>query len=130
MFTSEALTRGIRVRVQSAFSPERSDPEREQWFFAYHITISNESDQTVQLLQRHWFISDANGEIEEVHGPGVVGEQPILRPGEHFEYTSGCPLGTAVGSMQGRYLMVMRASGETFEAQVAPFTLAEPFAVN
>lgn len=130
MFTSEACTRGVRVHVESNYSAERSDPERGQWFFTYHITITNEGPQTVQLLMRHWTITDANGKTEQITGPGVIGEQPVLRPGESFEYTSGCPLRTPVGSMQGRYLMLRRDTEQTFEADIAPFTLAERYTVN
>ncbi|MBI5451301.1 MAG: Co2+/Mg2+ efflux protein ApaG [Gammaproteobacteria bacterium] len=130
VFTSEACTRGVRVHVESNYSAERSDPERGQWFFTYHITITNEGPQTVQLLMRHWTITDANGKTEQITGPGVIGEQPVLRPGESFEYTSGCPLRTPVGSMQGRYLMLRRDTEQTFEADIAPFTLAERYTVN
>ena len=111
-------------------SAERSAPEEAQWFFTYNINIINESNETVQLLERQWIIPDADGNKEEVRGPGVIGEQPILRPGENFEYRSGCPLTTAVGSMYGHYLMAVYNSDETFEVKIAPFTLAEQYAVN
>lgn len=97
--------------------------------FAYHVRIQNEGPETVQLVSRHWIITDATGRVEEVKGPGVVGHQPILKSGESFEYTSGCPLGTAVGTMHGSYQMV-NARGERFDAVIAPFTLAEPYALN
>jgi ApaG protein len=129
MFTSEAVTRGVRVRVQSEYAPERSQPSKNQWFFLYTITISNEGQDTVQLLTRHWIITDATGHVEEVRGPGVVGKQPILRPGEAFEYTSGCPLTTPFGTMEGTYQMVTDA-GERFDAAVAQFTLSEPYTVH
>lgn len=129
MFTSEAVTRGVRVRVQSEFNADRSDPSRSQWFFLYTITISNEATETVQLLTRHWIITDADGKVEEVRGPGVVGKQPILKPGESFEYTSGCPLATAFGMMEGTYQMVT-GGGERFDAKIAPFTLSEPYTVH
>ena len=129
MFTSEAVTRGVRVRVQSEFNPDRSNPARGQWFFLYTITIANEGSETVQLLTRHWIITDADGKIEEVRGPGVVGKQPTLKPGESFEYTSGCPLTTAFGVMEGTYQMVTE-SGERFDAKIAPFTLSEPYTVH
>jgi ApaG protein len=129
MFTSEAVTRGVRVRVQSEFNPDRSDPARSQWFFLYTITIANEGTETVQLLTRHWIITDSDGKIEEVRGPGVVGKQPTLKPGESFEYTSGCPLTTAFGVMEGTYQMVTE-SGERFDAKIAPFTLSEPYTVH
>jgi|SRR5688572_23013742 ApaG protein len=113
----------------SEFLPDRSSPRQGQFLFAYTITISNNGDETAQLLSRHWIITDAEGEVQEVRGPGVVGEQPVLEPGTSFEYTSFCPLKTNVGTMQGSYTMV-RPGGETFEAQIAPFTLAVPNALN
>lgn len=129
MFTSEAVTRGVRVAVTSEFSPERSRPAEQQWFFLYTIVISNEGAETVQLLSRHWIITHGTGQIEEVRGPGVVGQQPVLDPGESFTYTSGCPLPTPFGTMEGTYQMVTRA-GEQFDARVAPFTLSEPYTVH
>ncbi len=122
--TSEAVTRGVRVRVRARYSPQNSDPRAHQWVFLYTITISNEGSRTVQLTDRHWIITDANGEIEEVKGPGVVGKQPVLHPGESFEYTSGCPLTTPFGSMHGSYRMVCES--EAFEAEVAGFALRQP----
>jgi len=129
MFTSEAVTRGVRVRVQSEFNPDRSDPSRSQWFFLYTINIANEGSDTVQLLTRHWIITDADGKVEEVRGPGVVGKQPILKPGESFEYTSGSALTTAFGVMEGTYQMVT-TDGERFDVKIAPFTLSEPYTVH
>ena len=129
MFTSEAVTRRVRVRVVSEYSPERSQPSKSQWFFLYTITVANEGTETVQLLTRHWVITDATGHVEEVRGPGVVGKQPILRPGESFEYTSGCPLTTPYGKMEGTYQMVDQA-GERFDVAIAPFTLSEPYTVH
>jgi ApaG protein len=129
MFNSEALTRGIRVRVQSEYSPDQSAPSKNQWFFLYTVTISNEGADTVQLLTRHWIITDGTGHIEEVRGPGVVGKQPTLKPGESFEYTSGCPLTTPFGVMEGTYQMVTQ-DGERFDVKIAPFTLSEPYTVH
>jgi ApaG protein len=129
MFTSEALTRGVRVRVVSEYAPERSQPSKNEWFFLYTITISNEGTETVQLLTRYWKITDGTGHIEEVRGPGVVGKQPILRPGESFEYTSGCPLTTPFGMMEGTYQMITEA-GDRFDATVSPFTLSEPYTIH
>jgi ApaG protein len=129
MFTSEALTRGIRVRVESEYAPERSQPCKNQWFFLYTVSISNEGDATIQLLTRHWVITDGTGHIEEVRGPGVVGKQPTLRPGDSFEYTSGCELPTAFGIMEGSYQM-MSDAGERFDVRIAPFTLSEPYTVH
>ena len=121
-FASETLTRGIRVRVEPRFDPTRSEPSRGQWFFLYSVTIRNEGAGTVQLLSRHWVITDGHGQVEEVRGPGVVGEQPILDSGKEFEYTSGCPLPTDVGTMHGSYQMVS-TDGEHFDAAIAAFTL-------
>jgi ApaG protein len=126
---SEACTRGIRVSVRACFMPERSSPERGEWFFAYRIRISNEGNETVQLESRHWLITDGHGQTEEVRGRGVVGEEPILDPGSFFEYTSQCPLPTPVGSMIGRYQMVT-SRGERFDAEIARFRLSVPGTVH
>lgn len=126
---SEACSNGVRVRVRSEFVRERSDPSRGQYYFAYRIRIQNESDRQVQLISRYWLITDAHGRTEEVSGPGVVGEQPTLQPGQSFEYSSACPLGTPFGSMEGSYQMV-NEKGEKFDAEIAPFRLAEPYAIN
>ena len=129
MFTSDATTQGIRVTVVSRYAPERSQPAGSKWFFLYTVTISNEGAETVQLLTRHWIITDGSGQVEEVRGPGVVGKQPTLAPGESFEYTSGCPLGTPFGVMEGTYQMIT-SGGERFDAKIAPFTLSEPYTVH
>ena len=126
---SDTTTRGIRVQAQSFYDEERSSPEDNYFFFAYQVTISNVGGERAQLLSREWIITDGNGETQRVQGPGVVGEQPVLAPGEAFEYTSFCPLSTPVGAMHGSYLMVL-ANGESFEAEIAPFSLAVPHAVN
>lgn len=115
----------MKVEVKSRYSPDHSNPAAQEWFFLYTVTITNHSTSTVQLLDRHWVITDANGEVEEVRGPGVVGRQPVLRPGENFEYTSGCPLTTPFGSMHGTYHLVTD-TGESFDAEIAPFALSEP----
>jgi ApaG protein len=127
--TSTAVTSGIRVDVSARFIPEQSSPSEQQWFFAYTITIANQSDKVVQLLSRHWVITDADGKVEEVRGPGVVGQQPILKPGQSFEYTSACPLATSFGVMQGTYQMVT-PDGDHFDITIAPFSLHEPYAIN
>ena len=127
--TSEAVTQGIRVSVECRYAPEYSQPQRNQWFFLYTIQITNEGAEQVQLLSRHWVIRDATGRVEEVRGPGVVGETPVLEPGEAFEYTSGCPLTTPFGSMEGSYEMAT-AKGERFQAEVARFALREPGAIH
>lgn len=132
MSTSEAITNGIRVRVASQYLPEHSQgggANERQWFFAYTVKISNEGLDTVQLVSRHWVITDANGHVEEVRGPGVVGAQPVLAPGESFEYTSGCPLKTSYGTMRGTYQMVAD-DGQQFDAEIAAFALNVPYAVN
>ncbi len=129
MGSSHATTRGIRVDVESRYVPERSSPDDGEWFFAYSVRVTNQSDRVVQLVSRHWVITDATGHVEEVKGPGVVGEQPVLQIGESFEYTSACPLSTPVGSMHGTYQMIT-ASGERFDARIAPFSLREPLAVH
>jgi ApaG protein len=129
LFRSEAVTRGIRVVVESQFEAERSAPDEGQWFFSYRVRIANEGEHVAQLLSRHWIITDGDGREQEVRGPGVVGEQPVLEPGEAFEYTSGCPLQTPVGSMRGTYRMVA-PGGEAFDAVIAPFGLGEPRVVN
>ncbi len=126
---SNTLTRGIRIQVRSAFVPELSAPRDRHYFFSYHVRISNEGTDTVQLLRRHWVITDADGGVQHVRGDGVVGETPVLAPGGAFEYTSSCPLTTAVGTMQGSYSM-RGAGGEMFDAEIAPFTLAVPNALN
>ena len=126
---SDTTTRGIRVQVTSFYDAERSSPQENYYFFAYQVRISNVGSETAQLISREWIITDANGEVQKVQGPGVVGEQPVLAPGEAFEYTSFCPLTTPVGAMQGSYRMAA-ANGESFDAMIAPFSLAVPNAVN
>ena len=129
MFTSEATTRGVRVQILARYSPERSQPSGNKWFFLYTVTIVNESAETVQLLTRHWVVTDGAGHIDEVRGPGVVGKQPTLAPGESFEYTSGWPLPAPFGVLEGTYEMVT-ALGERFDAKVAPVALSEPYTVH
>jgi len=127
MSSSEATTQGIRVLVESRYSAEHSSPG--QWFFLYTVRISNGGDETVQLISRHWVIRDGNGVVDEVRGPGVVGDQPVLEPGEAYEYTSGCPLPTSFGSMLGSYQMVT-ADGAQFDAEIAEFVLREPGTIH
>lgn len=115
----------IRVEVETDFIPAQSDPDNQRYVFAYTITIHNEGQVPARLLSRHWVITDANGRVQEVEGEGVVGEQPYLRPGEAFQYTSGTMIGTPVGTMQGSYHLVAD-DGATFDAPIAPFTLAAP----
>lgn len=124
---SEATTQGVHVEVESRFSPPHSKPG--VWFFLYRVRISNRGGERVQLISRHWIIRDATGRVEEVTGAGVVGDQPVLEPGESYEYTSGCPLATPFGSMRGTYQMVT-AGGSHFDAQIAEFMLREPGAIH
>jgi len=120
-----AVTRQIEVTVEPNFLPERSSVEKREYFWSYTIVITNTGAETVQLRTRHWIITDASGRKQEVRGEGVVGEQPVLAPGERFEYTSGVPLPTASGFMTGRYQMVSE-SGERFEIDVPTFSLDSP----
>ena len=126
---STTTTRGIRIEVESTYVPERSEPQQQYFFFAYRVTIMNEGAEAAQLMSREWIITDSDGNTERVSGPGVVGEQPVMKPGQGFEYTSFCPLRTSFGSMQGSYTM-RTESGETFEARIDPFDLAVPGVVN
>lgn len=126
---SDTTTRGIRIQVESIYVEERSDPQESYYFFAYHVVISNVGDEPAQLFSREWIITDSDGNVERVEGAGVIGEQPLLGPGQTFEYTSFCPLRTSMGSMQGGYIMRL-AGGESFRAEIAPFTLAVPGVVN
>ena len=115
----------IDVKVQSRFLPEQSMPEEGRFVFAYTIQIHNSGQVPARLISRHWLITDGNGKIQEVRGEGVVGEQPWLRPGEDFEYTSGAVLETGMGTMQGSYQM-LADDGTEFDASIAPFTLSVP----
>jgi ApaG protein len=122
----KATTQGIRVCVEPRFVEEESQPDKRKFFFAYTVEITNTSTKSVQLRSRHWRIIDGEGNIQEVRGAGVVGEQPTLGPGETFTYTSGCPLTTPDGTMQGSYTMIAD-SGETFRAEIPAFSLDSPF---
>ena len=115
----------VEINTVSRFLPEQSDLSANRYVFAYHITISNRGEQTVQLLTRHWIITDAEENVQEVRGEGVIGQQPVLRPGESFEYTSGCSIATPVGTMKGSYFM-QADDGRQFDAPIAEFTLAMP----
>ncbi len=125
MGNSKAVTRGVRIEVTTEYDPSRSFPEHNRWFYLYTVEISNDGSETVQLVSRHWIITDAGGHVEEVKGPGVVGESPVLEEGESFEYTSGCPLSTPYGSMHGTYQMVT-ADGDRFDAMIGEFVLGQP----
>ena len=115
----------ITVAVKTAYLPEQSDPSRHQYVFAYTITIENTGEVAAQLISRHWIITDAEHQVQEVKGAGVVGQQPLLQPGESFEYTSGTSLQTSVGTMRGSYQMVA-ADGHAFDADIPIFTLSVP----
>ena len=115
----------ITVAVKSAYLADQSDPSRNQFVFAYTITITNAGAISAQLISRHWIITDSEHQVQEVKGPGVVGQQPKLQPGESFEYTSGTSLPTAVGTMRGTYQMIAE-DGRTFDADIPLFTLSVP----
>ncbi len=121
-----ATTRSIRVSVQPVFLEDQSEPDQGRFVWAYRVQIENGGRETVQLLRRTWRITDANGRVLRVHGDGVIGEQPMLEPGEAFEYTSGTPLETPSGIMEGEYHMVVPASGEAFDVAIPAFSLDSP----
>ncbi len=121
----QATTHNIRVTVEPAYMEDRSQPGKNQYFWSYHIEIINLGASEAQLTHRHWKITDANGRLEEVRGPGVVGEQPVLSPGERYEYTSGCPLTTPSGIMVGSYRFVGE-NGEAFDVAIPAFSLDSP----
>jgi ApaG protein len=122
---AEAKKYEIAIEVATQYMPEQSDPAEDRYFFAYTIKVANVGTIAAQLISRHWIITDADGKVEEVRGLGVVGHQPMLQPGEAFEYTSGCPLATPVGTMKGSYQMVAE-DGTRFEAVISEFVLAMP----
>lgn len=126
---SKTITRDIEISVLPAWLPERSNLAKSEYFFVYQIQITNHGEDTVQLLNRHWDITDGNGHIEQVDGPGVVGRHPTLECGDQFEYTSACPLPTAKGSMGGWFEMV-GSDGEPFNAIIDPFLLDAEIARN
>ena len=122
----ERVTHDIRVAVKPAYLEDQSEPDEGKYLWSYTITIENRGAETVQLLSRYWHITDAIGRVQEVRGPGVVGAQPVLEPGQSFEYTSGCPLPTASGTMAGCYQM-KKLRGEQFEAEIPAFLLESPY---
>ena len=126
---SEAITEDIRVEVMARHAPENSRPREGEWVFQYTVRITNQGKATVQLLSRHWIISDSTGQVDEVRGPGVVGEQPVLAPGQSFKYSSWCPLRTPTGTMHGSYRM-MREGGGEFDVEVAIFALRAKYSVQ
>ena len=128
-YGSEHKTRGVSISVEPEFVPQKSNPMDHEWLFIYHVTIKNEGEETVQLLTRHWVITDGDGNEQHIKGEGVVGETPVLQKGQQFAYTSFCPLHTPMGSMQGSYHF-RSETGEEFDAAIAPFLLAEPGTFN
>lgn len=124
MPSSEITTHGIRVQVTSQYIEDLSNDDEKYYFFVYRVRISNRGNKAAKLLGRYWIITNEHGQTQEVRGPGVVGEQPRLEPGGSFEYTSSCPLDTALGTMHGAYQMITD-DGEAFDAEIAPFTLAK-----
>ena len=122
----EKMTRDIQVSVRPFYLEDQSAPDEDHFVWAYKVNIANRGDETVQLLARHWRITDKHGRLQEVDGPGVVGEQPVLKPGESFEYTSGCPLGTPSGIMVGSYDMTT-SDGERFSIDIPAFSLDSPY---
>ena len=127
--SSEAVTNNVRVEVEAQYAAEHSQPFQNHWFFHYTVRITNEGDETVKLISRHWIITQADGHVEEVRGSGVVGEQPVLGPGESFQYTTGGPLKTSTGHMRGTYQMVTD-DGSHFDVEIATFTLKEPYTIH
>src|SRR6266566_1544633 len=126
---SEAVTNQIRVEVLSQPSPENSRPQQGEWVFQYTVRITNQGTETVQLVSRHWIITDALDHVEEVKGPGVIGEQPVMAPGESYKYSSWCPLRTPIGVMRGTYQM-LRAGGNQFDIEIAPFAMRAPQTIH
>lgn len=127
--TSSATTQGVLVQVRSEYLEDQSRPGMQRFVFGYEITITNNGSEVVQLRSRHWIITDGFGDVEEVKGPGVVGEEPVLGPGESFRYRSGAVLPTARGTMRGTYEM-HRADGARFNAEIAEFLLERPYSLN
>jgi len=126
---SDAVTNAVRVEVLSRHSSENSRPSQGEWVFEYTVRITNQGAEPVQLISRHWIITDGLEHTEEVKGPGVVGKQPVLSQGESFKYSSWCPLPTPTGTMHGTYQMV-RADGERFDIEIAPFALKARYTVH
>ena len=125
LFPNAVTTRGVTVRVSVSYLPEQSEPQRGRWFWAYHIRLENDGPGAVQLLTRHWIITDGRGARHSVEGEGVVGEQPLIEPGASFDYVSGCPLATPTGAMQGSYRMV-DDTGAIFDVTIPNFSLSAP----
>ena len=125
-----SITQGVKVSVITEFQPEYSNPGQAHFVFTYRISIENHSEQTVQLLRRHWYIYDSNGTVREVEGEGVVGLQPVIEPGEIHEYVSGCNLRTSIGKMTGTYLVERVVDGKQFQVQIPEFNMIAPYRLN
>ncbi|HET6536827.1 MAG TPA: Co2+/Mg2+ efflux protein ApaG [Sphingopyxis sp.] len=125
LFPYSAITGPVTVRVSVSYLPEQSHPRMHRWFWAYHIRLENHGDQAVQLISRHWLITDGEGRLSEVEGEGVVGEQPLIMPGASYDYVSGCPLATAEGAMEGSYVMIL-ADGTEMLVAIPHFLLTSP----
>jgi ApaG protein len=124
------ITNGIRISVQAQYQAAYSKPTENQYVFSYHIVIENQSEHTIQVLRRHWIITNSMGLTREVEGEGIIGQQPILEPGDVHAYDSWCPLSSPIGFMAGTYLLERTASGEQFEAQIPRFRLESPVVLN
>lgn len=124
------ITEGVKVSVETVYQPEYSNPENQHYMFAYKIKIENLSDHSIQVLRRHWFIFDSNGSRREVEGDGVVGQQPIIDPGEQHEYVSGCNLKSDMGCMDGNYQVLREIDGSHFEVKIPKFMLIAPHRLN
>jgi len=127
--TSAAVTSSVHVQVESRYHADYSAPARKEWFFSYTIRITNHRSEQVQLISRHWIITDETGYVEEVRGPGVVGKQPLLKPGQSFQYSSFVTLAAPNGAMRGTYQMITE-DGTPFEIEIAPFALREPYTIH
>jgi ApaG protein len=124
------ITEGVKISVETEYQPEYSSPSQYHYVFTYRITIENRSENTLQLLRRHWYIHDANTMLREVEGEGVVGQQPVLEPGQVHKYVSGCNLKSGIGKMRGTYLMERIVDGKTFNVVIPEFTMIVPFKYN
>ncbi|MFY7908370.1 MAG: Co2+/Mg2+ efflux protein ApaG [Emticicia sp.] len=128
--TTTAVTAGVKVTVKTEYQPSYSNPIQEHYVFTYHIRIENNSENTIQLIRRQWFIFDTNATVREVEGEGVIGVQPVLEPGEIHEYVSGCNLKTTIGKMVGTYLMERLIDGKQFHVEIPEFNLIVPYRLN
>ncbi len=130
MFMSTEVTAGIKVTVETFYQPNHSNPIQHHYVFAYRITIINESEETIKLKRRHWYIIDSDNARREVEGEGVVGEQPVIEPGQHYRYVSGCNLNTEIGKMYGTYLMERQSDNKLFYVKIPEFNMVVPSKMN